>query len=169
MEHVQIRALEHMTGDPSGPRLRFAVETRDRPGPAYKAGVFSDDEVWIQLSGGLLVARARVKIAWKGEYSRIEEITRRVKGAPLPASFWQGRPRSGYAVVAELENERWIDPYWGGPRSYAYEWITLEGDAKRAGWLDRKEPPRGGEDLRTGFRRARDAGFVANMKDATKE
>ena len=46
-EHVAIRALEHFAGGPDRPRLRFLFETRDRPGPGYKEGVYSDDVVWI--------------------------------------------------------------------------------------------------------------------------
>jgi len=36
-EHVQTRALEHVAGSEDRPALRYALETRDRPGPAYKA------------------------------------------------------------------------------------------------------------------------------------
>ena len=159
-EHVVIRSLEHMTGSNDRPALRYAIETRDRPGPAYKEGVYSDDTVWVQVRGGLIVAKAAVKIAWKGEYSRIDEIRKRAPDAPMPESFWAGRPRSGYAIVAQLQNERWVDPYWGGPRTYGYEWIVLESDAKRASWLEPKDPPRGGEGLKGDFVRARDAGFT---------
>jgi len=159
--HVQIRALEHHAGDATKPRYRYAVETRDRAGPAYKAGVFSDDVVWIQLRGGLMVARARVKIAWKGEYSRIDEIRRRTPGWGIPESFWEGRPRAGYAIVAELLDERWIEPYWAGPRTYSYEWIVLENDAKRSAWLDKREPPRSGDSLLSDFERARASGFAS--------
>src|SRR5688572_7688147 len=158
-EHVVIRALEHMTGSSERPSLRYAIETRDRPGPAFKEGVYSDDVVWVQLRGGLFVAKATVKIAWKGEYSRIDEIRRRAPDAAMPESFWTGRPRAGYAIVAQLQAERWIEPFWAGPRTYQYEWIVLESDAKRTSWLDQKEAPRGGEGLKGDFTRARDAGF----------
>lgn len=159
-EHVVIRALEHLSGDESGPRIGYGIETRDRPGPAYKGGVFSDDAVWVQLRGGLFVARARVKIAWRGEYSRIDEIRARCPGFPAPESFWIGRPRAGYAVVATLDVERWIEPFWAGPRTYTYEWIVLENEAKRSSWLNAKEPPRGGEGLKEEFLRSRAAGFA---------
>ncbi|MCA1833192.1 MAG: hypothetical protein ABR548_01340 [Actinomycetota bacterium] len=158
-EHVYIRSLEHFAGTPDRPRLGIGVETRDRPGPAYKAGVFSEDTVWIQLQGGLLVAKVRVKIAWRGEYSRIDEVRKRAGDAQVSESFWSGRPRGGYAVVAAFEQERWIEPHWGGPRTYGYEWIVLESDAKRKSWLDKKEPPRGGEDLRAKFLSARERSF----------
>ncbi len=157
-EHVVVRSLEHLSGNLQRPGLAVAVETRDRPGPAYKEGVFSDDRVWIQLRGGLMVASARVKIAWRGEYSRIDEIKQRAR-APASETFWHGRPRAGYAVVAELEQEWWIDPYWGGPRTYGYEWIVLETDAKRRSWLDPREPPRTGSGLRSAFFSARESGF----------
>jgi hypothetical protein len=157
-EHVIIRALELMTGTTDRPRLGYAVETRDRPGPAYKEGVFSDDVVWVQLHGGLFVAKAKVKIAWRGEYSRIDEVRKRTPDAPMPDAFWNGRPRSGYAVVATLADERWIQPFWAGPRTYGYEWIVLENDAKRKSWLDKKEPPRGGETLKDRFVRTFKAG-----------
>lgn len=156
-EHVQIRALEHLTGDGGRPRLSVAVETRDRPGPAFKAGVYSDDEVWVQLRGGLFVARARVTIAWRGEYSRLDEIRRRAGLDGMP-DFWNGRPRAGYAVVATLQDERWVEPFWAGPRTYGYEWIVLEDAKKRASWLDRKDPPRTGEGLRADFLAARSRG-----------
>jgi hypothetical protein len=104
--------------------------------------------VWIKLHGGLVVGRAEVKLAWVGEFSDIREIRRRTGGAAIQrmGSFWQGRPRVGYAVVAELMNERWIEPVWQGPRTYAYEWVVLD-DKKRAGWLQEKAPPRDGSEL----------------------
>jgi hypothetical protein len=158
-EHVTIRALEHFSGTTERPSVGVGVETRDRPGPAYKTGVFSDDVVWIQLRGGLFVAKARVKIAWRGEYSRVDEVRKRASEAPVPDSFWSGRPRAGYAVVATLQDERWIEPFWAGPRTYGYEWIVLENDTKRKSWLDPREPPRGGDSLLEQFLAARDAGF----------
>ncbi|HLF69777.1 MAG TPA: hypothetical protein VI541_02340, partial [Actinomycetota bacterium] len=66
MEHVLIRKLDHLTGSATSPRLGFAVEARDRPGPAHKNGAFEGDVVWVQLHGGLFVARAKVKICWIG-------------------------------------------------------------------------------------------------------
>lgn len=159
MEHVLIRRLEHLTGTAGAPRLGHAVETRDRKGPAHKHGASPADFVWVQLHGGLFVARARVRLCWIGEYSRIDEIRRRTVGSPLHDldAFWAGRPRVGYAAVASLEQERWIDPFWAGPRTYAYEWVVLEDDAKRASWLDRKEPPRGGEGTARAFQAWLDA------------
>lgn len=159
-EHVQIRGLEHLSGGDDRPRVGIGIETRDRPGPAFKAGVYSEDILWIQLRGGLIVAKATVKIAWRGEYSGIDEIRRRVPGALVPDSFWAGRSRFGYAIVATLEHERWVDPFWAGPRSYAYEWIVLESDAKRKSWLEEKPPPRGGGDLRAKFLTARAMSFA---------
>jgi hypothetical protein len=153
MDHAVIRRLEHLTGSAGAPRLGFAVETRDRKGPAHKNGAFPDDVVWVQLHGGLFLARARVKICWIGEYSRVGEIRARTKGSPIHDldDFWAGRPRVGYAAVATLDRESWVDPFWAGPRTYAYEWVVLEDDAKRRSWLDRKEAPRGGDDLRRAF------------------
>lgn len=159
-EHVQIRALEHMHGSEDRPQLAVAVETRDRPGPAFKAGVYSDDVVWIQLRGGLLVGKARVRQSWRGEYSRLDEIKMRAQAARLPEGFWAGRPRRGYAIVATLDQERWIDPVWAGPRTYGYEWIVLEDDHKRHSWLDEKPPPRGGEGLKNQFLLARASSFA---------
>lgn len=154
MEHVLIRKLEHLSGTAAGPALRFGVEMRERPGPLHKAGAFPDERVWIQLHGGLFVARAAVRICWVGEYSAVDDVRRRTRGSALHDldSFWRGRPRYGYAAVAELERERWIDPVWAGPRTYGYEWVRLEDDRKHASWLDPKEPPRGGEALLHDFR-----------------
>jgi hypothetical protein len=153
VEHVLIRKLEHLAGTKGAPRLGFAVEARDRKGPAHKHGAYSDDVVWVQLHGGLFVAKARVKICWIGEYSRIEEIRRRTSGTPLHDmdSFWAGRPRVGYAAVAELERETWVPPFWAGPRTYGYEWVVLESDEKRSSWLEKSQPPRGGEGWRGEF------------------
>ncbi|HVF11662.1 MAG TPA: hypothetical protein VNA87_01110 [Actinomycetota bacterium] len=153
MEHVVVRKLEHLTGSASAPRISFAVEVRDRPGPAHKNGAFQDDVVWVQLQGGLFVARAKVRIAWIGEYSNIKEIRARTKGSPLYSTedFWARRPKYGYAAVAQLHQEVWIDPFWAGPRSYGYEWILLEDQKKRTSWLDHKDPPRGGEELVANF------------------
>ena len=149
MEHVVVRRLEHLTGSAARPSIGYAIETRDRPGPAHKQGAGPDEEVWVQLHGGLIVARARIKLGWVGEYSRVEEIRRRTRGAPIHdvEDFWRGRARFGYAAVAELAAEKWVEPFWAGPRTYAYEWILLESDKKRSTWLDEREPPRGGEDL----------------------
>jgi hypothetical protein len=150
MDHVIIRRLEHLTGSKDAPRAGFAVETRDRKGPAFKTGAFERDVVHLQLHGGLFVARAAVRIGWIAEYSHIDEVRARTRGGPLYDldAFWQGRPRVGYAAVADLVQERWLpDPVWAGPRTYGYEWVVLEDDAKRRSWLDHKEPPRGGEGL----------------------
>ena len=48
-------------------------------------------------------------------------------------------------------------PFWAGPRTYGYEWVRLEDEKKRASWLDRREPPRGGESLARSFRAWLDA------------
>lgn len=154
MEHVLIRRLEHISGSADRPTIGFAVETRDRPGPAHKAGTAPGDEVWVQLRGGLIVARARVELGWVGEYSKIADVRRRTHGAAIHDmdGFWSGRPRYGYAAVASLEAESWVDPFWGGPRTYGYEWVVLESADKRASWLDRKPPPRGGAGLVDEFR-----------------
>lgn len=156
VDHVVVRKLEHLTGTSQAPALGFAVETRDRPGPAFKGGSAPDEEVWVQLHGGLFVARARIKLGWVGEYSRLEEVRRRTTGSPVHdhEDFWAGRPRVGYAAVASLTKEHWVDPFWGGPRTYAYEWVLLEEEKKRASWLDHKEPPRGGSELLAKFRGA---------------
>jgi hypothetical protein len=66
--------------------------------------------------------------------------------------FWKGRPRLGYAVVASLQHEKWIEPFWAGPRTYGYEWIVVDDEKKRTTWLEQKEPPRGGEGLLRDFR-----------------
>ena len=153
MDHVVIRKLEHLTGDAARPELGFAIETRDRPGPAHKNGAFPDDRVWIQLHGGLMIAKARVKICWVGEYSSVNEIRARTRGSKLGAvdDFWKLRPRFGYAAVAELEHEAWIDPVWAGPRSYSYEWVVLDNDSKKKSWTEPKDAPRRGEELTARF------------------
>ena len=75
------------------------------------------------------------------------------EGSPIfeADEFWKSRPRYGYAGVAELQREAWIEPFWGGPRTYAYEWVLLEDDSRRSSRLDAKPPPRGGEGLRGSF------------------
>ena len=161
MDHVVIRSLEHLTGTEDAPSVGFAVETRDRPGPAYKEGTSPDDVVWIQLHGGLFVARARIELGWVGEYSSIQQVRDRTGAAPQLhglEGFWAGRPRYGYAAVAHLRHERWLpEPFWAGPRTYAYEWVVLENEKKRASWLDPKPPPRGGQGLLEQFRAWRKA------------
>lgn len=156
VDHVIIRKLEHLTGSSKAPAVGFAVETRERPGPAHKEGAFEGDVVWVQLHGGLIVAKAKVAIGYVMEYSNVEEVRRRTQGTPLHgvADFWKGRPRYGFAAVASLTDEIWVTPYWGGPRTYAYEWVVLDEAKKRASWLDKKEPPRGdAADLAAKFRR----------------
>lgn len=157
MEHVVIRRLEHMTGNAAAPRLSYAVETRASAGPAHKHGAFPDDVVWVKLHGGLMVAKAKVKICWIGSYSSVQEIRDRTRGSQLyqQAAFWSGRPKAGYAAVAELIHERWIEPVWAGPRTYGYEWVVLETEAKRRSWLEGKPPPRNGEELLKTFGRWR--------------
>ncbi|MGQ0679759.1 MAG: hypothetical protein ACT4OM_08930 [Actinomycetota bacterium] len=153
MEHVLIRKLEHLAGTRLTPKLGFAVEIRDRPGPVFKSGAFQDDEIWVQLHGGLYVARAKIKLAWLGEYSAISEVRDRTKGSSLHdmASFWSSRPKWGYAAVASLKSEAWLPPFWAGPRTYGYEWVLLADDGKRASWLNQKDPPRSSDDLRGRF------------------
>lgn len=154
MDHVLIRRLEHLGGTRERPSLRFGVETRDRPGPLHKAGAFQNDRVWVQLHGGLFVARATVKITWVGEYSDVRSVRDRTRGSALHDmdEFWRGRPRYGYAAVAELDRESWIEPFWAGPRTYGYEWVLLDDEKKATSWLERKPPPRGGEGLLESFR-----------------
>jgi hypothetical protein len=157
VDHVLIRKLEHVTGTTAVPAIGFAVETRDRPGPGHKTGAFEGDSFWTQLHGGLIVAKAKVRICYVMEYSNIEEVRARTKGTPLfnVAEFWKGRPRYGFAAVSALTEETWVQPpYWGGPRTYGYEWVVLDDPKKRATWLDKREPPRGdAADLPTKFRR----------------
>lgn len=153
MDHVVIRRLEHLTGTERRPALGYAVETRERPGPAYKTGAFSDDVVWVQLHGGLFVAKAHVRICWRGEYTAVAEIRARTSGSALHdvGDFWARRARYGYAAVAELEHESWIEPFWAGPRSYGYEWVLLDSDRKRSTWLQKRDAPRTAADLRDRF------------------
>ena len=156
-----IRRLGHLAGNAQAPALRYGIETRDRPGPLHKQGAFQDDEVWVQLHGGLFVGRARIRLAWIGEYSNVSEVRARTRGSSLHDvdGFWTGRPRYGYAAVASLQGERWLpEPFWAGPRTYGYEWIRLEDPKKRGSWLEPKDPPRGGEGLLIEFRRWLDRG-----------
>lgn len=159
-DHVLIRKLEHVTGGQQAPRWGYAVETRASAGPAHKKGAFPDDVVWLKLHGGLVVGKASVKICWIGEYSSVAEIRARTKGAPIydVIDFWRGRPKAGYAAVAELGFERWVEPHWAGPRTYGYEWILLDSDKKAATWLAEKPPPKGGEDLLQRFLEWRSGG-----------
>ncbi len=153
MDHVVIRKLEHLGGTGRTPQVSYAVETRDRPGPAYKNGAFPNDSVWVQLRGGLMIAKARVELCWIGEFSSIGEVRARTQGSPLYdlTAFWAGRPKYGYAAVASLQHEKWIDPFWAGPRTYGYEWVLLEDDKKKKSWLDQKPPPRSKDDLMKDF------------------
>lgn len=153
MDHVIIRKLEELTGTARAPQIGYAVETRDRPGPAHKHGAFPNDGVWIQLRGGLMVAKARIQLCWSGEYSHIGEVRDRTRGSALHdlTAFWSGRPRYGYAAVASLTHEAWIEPHWAGPRTYGYEWVLLEDDKKRSSWLDKKPAPRSKDDLMKSF------------------
>lgn len=133
---------EHLTARDGRPDVPVAIETRDRPGPAFKHGVFNDDIVWIRM-GPLLVAKATVGIAWKGEYAFLREVRKRTKGTPFHDldDFWSGRPKVGYAVVAELRKPKFLDePALAGPRTYGYEWIVLESETKQETWLTRQPP-----------------------------
>jgi hypothetical protein len=114
--------------------------------------------VWIKLHGGLVVGKATIQIAWVGEYSSLNEIRQRTEGSAVRAmdGFWTGRPKVGYAVVAELRDERWVDPHWAGPRTYGYEWVVLD-DKKRTSWLETKPPPKGGAELVERFLSWRDS------------
>lgn len=149
MDHVIVRKLEHLTGTSDRPALGFAVETRERPGPAFKTGTSPDEGVWVQLHGGLFVAKARVRLGWVAEYGGIDSVRVRTRGSAIHDldDFWKGRPRLGYAVVASLQHEKWVEPFWAGPRTYSYEWIVMDDEKKRSSWLEPKEPPRGGAGL----------------------
>lgn len=157
-EHVLLRKLEHLTGSAQAPRLVYGVETRESAGPLHKHGAFPDDLVWIKLQGGLVIGKAKVKICWIGEYSKVSEVRARTRGAPVHDvdSFWAGRPKAGYAAVAELAYERWVEPHWVGPRTYGYEWVVLDNDSKKKSWLEDKPVPRGGADLLERFLAWRD-------------
>jgi hypothetical protein len=155
MDHVLIRRLEHLTGSRSAPRLAYGVETRDRPGPLHKRGAFQHDRVWVQVHGGLFVATATVEICWVGEYSDIDSVRARTGGSALHdvEAFWKGRPRYGYAALATLRRESWLDePFWAGPRTYGYEWVVLEDRKKASSWQERNPPPREGAGLQMAFR-----------------
>lgn len=138
--------------------MTYALETRPTRGPAHKTGAFPDDAVWIKLHGGLVVGKATIQIAWVGEYSSLDEIRQRTKGSGIHGidDFWAGRPKVGYAVIAELRDERWVDPHWAGPRTYGYEWVVLD-EKKRDSWLEEKPSPKGGEDLHARFLAWRDS------------
>jgi hypothetical protein len=60
--------------------------------------------------------------------------------------------------VAKLRFESWLpESFWAGPRTYGYEWVVLENENKRASWLERKPPPRGGGGLLERFLTWREA------------
>lgn len=142
------------------PLITVALEARDRPGPAYKHGVYDGDVVWIRM-GPLLVARATVQIAWRGEFSMTKDIRDRTKGTEAFGrdSFWAGRPRVGYAVVAMLRDARFLpDAKLAGPRTYGYEWIVLESDRKLQTWLETREPEPKDAALVARFRQLSSAG-----------
>lgn len=149
MDHVVILAPELVSSLGGRPNVPVALEARDRPGPAYKEGVYADDVVWIRM-GPLLVAKASVKIAWKGEYAMLRELRERTKGSVLHASdsFWAGKPKVGYAVVAQLKNQRFLpEAKLAGPRTYGYDWIVLENERKRETWLETRPPEEKDRDL----------------------
>ncbi|HLF69795.1 MAG TPA: hypothetical protein VI541_02430, partial [Actinomycetota bacterium] len=77
------------------------------------------------------------------------------RGAPIHDvdGFWAHRAKYGYAAVAHLQQETWIEPFWAGPRTYGYEWILLDDSKKRSAWLDHKDPPRSSVDLADSFAR----------------
>ena len=156
-DHVVIRKLEHLAKTERAPALRYAIETRATAGPAFKNGAFAGDDVWIKLHGGLVIGKAQIKIAWVGEYSSLREIQARTAGSAIQKdmSFWAGRPKFGHAVVAELQNERWTEPRWQGPRTYGYEWVVMDSDKNTKSWFEDKPPPRGGEELLQRFLRWR--------------
>lgn len=145
---------EHVRAHDGRPLVPYAVEARDRPGPAFKHGVFPDDVVWIRM-GPLLIAKAVVKIAWKGEYAFVRELRDRTRGSHMHGddSFWQHRPKIGYAVVATLEPARFLpEPVLAGPRSYGYDWIVLESESKQETWLTHRPPEPKDADLVRRFR-----------------
>jgi len=154
VEHVIIRKLEHLTGTADRPTLGYAIEARERPGPAFKTGTSPEEAVWVQLHGGLFVAKAKIQLGWVAEFGGIDSVRARTRGSEIHEldEFWKGRPRLGYAVVASLQHEKWIEPFWAGPRTYAYEWVVMDDEKKRASWLEPKEPPRGGAGLLEQFR-----------------
>ena len=155
VDHVVILDPDLVTARDGRPRISVAIEARDRPGPAYKEGVYSDDVVWIRM-GPLLVAKAKVKIAWKGEYAFVRELQERTKGTELDGAdaFWARKPKIGYAIVAQLKDVFFLkEPALAGPRTYGYDWIVLENEKKQETWLTRKPPE------------AKDAALVRKYKE----
>ena len=149
-----IFAPEHLSARDGRPNLTMAVEARDRPGPAYKHDVLSDDVVWIRM-GPLLIATARIKLARKIEYAFTKELRERTKGSELYDldAFWSGKPKIGYAVVAELKEARFLpEPALAGPRTYGYDWIVLENERKHETWLTRRPPEGKDRDLVARYR-----------------
>jgi hypothetical protein len=142
VQHVVIFQPEHLSARDGRPRVSVAVEARDRPGPAFKHGVASDDVVWIRM-GPLLVAKAVVDIAYHFEYAMLKELRERTKGTELYGleGFWAGKPKVGYAVVAKLRGARFVpEAKLAGPRTYGYDWIVLENERKEDTWLDERAP-----------------------------
>ena len=99
-----------------------------------------------QLGERLIVAKARIQLCWSGEYSSVGEVRARTRGAPIHdlMTFWAGRPKYGYAAVASLQHEAWVEPFWAGPRTYGYEWVVMDSEKKTRTWFEDKPPPRGG-------------------------
>ena len=154
MDHVVIFAPEHLEARNGRPNVTVAVEARDRPGPAYKHGVYNDDVVWIRM-GPLLVAKGAVKLATKLEYAFLEELRDRTRDTDLHGleGFWAGKPKIGYAVVAELKDVRFLnEPCLAGPRTYGYDWIVLENERKAQTWLTKRPPEDKDADLVRRFR-----------------
>ena len=144
--HVVIRRDNYVAGTRERPEVGIFTQTHTSRPPVPWGKIGAGDLVWMKWSGGPIVAQARVARFVQIEGCTAERLRRHAFGYRLYDldDYWdslRAKPRF-FAVVAYLENERWLDePITPSARSRGESWIVLATPELEAAWLGSRPMP----------------------------
>jgi len=148
LAHVVIRRDNYVAGTRDRPEVGIFTQTHTSRPPVPWGRIGAGDLVWMKWSGGPIVAQARVARFVQIGGCTSERLRQQTFGYRLYDldDYWaslRAKPRF-FAVVAYLENERWLDePITPHARSRGESWIVLATPGLEAAWLgDRPLPAR---------------------------